>query len=155
MQKIDFSVGDEKTLQLYVTPEEAWENLANAVVLEAVADYRTASETLRRRPKNRNASQMKAEAECFFRSDEFTRFTTVPGDVILHLLENEQEEIKKQEELKKQEMMKKQEEMNERKRISGTVSAENGADRSPAGQNCRNTRLRRKMHFRAQPHTGR
>lgn len=89
MQKIGFSGGDEKTLQLYVTPEEAWENLANAVVAQAAEDYREGCRTLRRYPKNKGAFLLKAEAVEFFRSKYFSFFTAVPGEEILRLLEKE------------------------------------------------------------------
>lgn len=129
----------ELTEDSYVSPKKAWENLANAVVAQAAEDYRAASKVLRRHPNNNDANYIFWHAVNFFRSKYFSFFTQIPGEEILRLLEKEQEEIEK----------------NERERISRAVPEEDGPDRSPAGQDRRNTRVRRKVHFRSQPHTRR
>ena len=50
-----------------------WENLANAIILQAVKDYREARKKHKKRPKNEDAKLMIADCEAFFRSDWFAR----------------------------------------------------------------------------------
>ena len=45
-----------------------YENLANAIILQAVKDYRMALKCLKRNPMNRTALADKDEIERFFRS---------------------------------------------------------------------------------------
>ena len=68
---------------------EAYEELANAIVLRAVDDWRDAVKRLIRRPWNEKAMQRKKEAETFFHSDWFYELTGVEGSVILEKLEKE------------------------------------------------------------------
>lgn len=69
-----------------------YEKLANAVVLTAVKDYRDARKKLAKGRKNEAALQMKAECENFFKSDLFSIYTDIDGEMLLARLE--QEEIK-------------------------------------------------------------
>ena len=46
-----------------------YENLANAIILQAVKDYRMALKSLKANPRNRTAMADKDEIERFFRSD--------------------------------------------------------------------------------------
>ena len=45
-----------------------YENLANAIILQAVKDYRMALKSLKANSRNRTAQADKAEIERFFRS---------------------------------------------------------------------------------------
>ena len=45
-----------------------YENLANAIILQAVKDYRVALKSLKVNPRNRTAQADKDEIERFFRS---------------------------------------------------------------------------------------
>ena len=72
----------EKTAQGPVTPREAWENLANAIIVQAAEDYREACRALRRRPENLDAMYMKAEVSRFLRRQDISRLTGVPGELI-------------------------------------------------------------------------
>ena len=47
---------------------DPYENLANAVILQAVRDYRTALRALRMNPRNKAAQTEKESIERFFRS---------------------------------------------------------------------------------------
>lgn len=68
-----------------------YENLANAVVLQAVKDYRDAARKLSRGKKNIMAEQRKTECETFFKSQYFNVFTTLDGNALLSQLEKEVE----------------------------------------------------------------
>ena len=48
---------------------DPYENLAQAVILQAVKDYRTARKKLKYHPKNKDAKLMIEDCERFFRSD--------------------------------------------------------------------------------------
>ena len=69
---------------------DAYENLANAIVLQAVKDWRKAVKTLKKRPRYEAAKQMKEECERFFRFDWFEELTSVDGSVILRKLKQEE-----------------------------------------------------------------
>ena len=66
-----------------------YENLANAIVLQAVKDWRSAVRTLKKRPRYDPAKQMKNECEDFFLSDWFEALTSVDGRMILRKLKEE------------------------------------------------------------------
>jgi len=71
-----------------ISPYEA---LANAVVLQAVKDYRAAKRKLKRRPDNESAQRDLKECEIFFKSRHFNTFTDLDGKALLHRLEEEDE----------------------------------------------------------------
>ena len=68
---------------------DGYENLANAIVLQAVKDWRKAVKTLKKRPRYEAAKQMRDECERFFRSEWFEELTSVDGSVILRKLKQE------------------------------------------------------------------
>lgn len=68
-----------------------YDNLANAIVLLAVKDWREAVKTLKKRPRYAAAKQMKEECEAFFLSDWFEMLTSVDGRTILQKLKKEAE----------------------------------------------------------------
>lgn len=70
----------------YLKPEEA---LGNAVVLQAVKDYRDAVKKLSHGRKNAAAEDTKQECERFFKSSHFNIFTSLDGNVLLSQLEKE------------------------------------------------------------------
>ena len=69
-----------------ISPYEA---LGNAVVLQAVKDYREAVHKLSRGKKNTNAESTKQECERFFQSPYFNVFTQLDGKALLSQLEKE------------------------------------------------------------------
>lgn len=69
-----------------ISPYEA---LGNAVVLQAVKDYRDAVHKLSCGKKNTVAESMKQECEWFFRSQYFNLFTQLDGKALLSQLEKE------------------------------------------------------------------
>ena len=66
-----------------------YEVLGNAVVVQAVKDYRDAVSKISRGKKNTSAEQMKNECERFFKSSYFNLFTELDGKVLLSQLERE------------------------------------------------------------------
>ncbi len=68
---------------------ENYEKLANAIILQAVKDYRAAKKKLKKQPTKKDAEIMVKDTERFFRSDWFTAFTNVDGEVILRKLREE------------------------------------------------------------------
>lgn len=73
----------------YIDPYEA---LANAVVLQAVKDWRESAAKLSRGRNNINAQAMKDECERFFLSPYFNLFTELDGEMLLTKLKSEVEE---------------------------------------------------------------
>ena len=71
--------------------DKAWENLANAIVLQAVDDYRR----LLRGKRIHNDNNRKVTIEEFFLSEWFEILTQVDGQTILNRLQKEyQDECK-------------------------------------------------------------
>ena len=66
-----------------------YEALGNAVVLQAVKDYREAVHKLSRGKKNTIAESTKQECERFFKSPYFNVFTQLDGKSLLSQLEKE------------------------------------------------------------------
>ncbi|MGI5986231.1 MAG: hypothetical protein ACOX7O_10330 [Oscillospiraceae bacterium] len=63
-----------------------YENLANAIVLQAVKDYRVALKCLVDNPKNKMALADKHEVEHFFRSGWFSVLTSLDGEMLIRSL---------------------------------------------------------------------
>lgn len=68
---------------------DPFENLANAIILQAVKDYRTAWKKLKRNLKNKDAKLMVEDCERFFCSDWFGQLTSVDGKMLLKKLQEE------------------------------------------------------------------
>jgi len=69
---------------------EPCEDLANAIVMQAVKDWRKAVRTLKKRPRYEAAKQMRDDCEQFFQSDWFETLTSVDGSIILRKLRKEE-----------------------------------------------------------------
>ena len=65
---------------------EAYPNLANAIILHAVKDWRKAQRIMKRHPKSESAKFMIKDCEDFFRSDWFMTLTDADGEFILKKL---------------------------------------------------------------------
>ena len=70
--------------------KDPYENLANAVILQAVKDWRSAVRKLKKRPRYDPARQMKEECEQFFLSEWFGELTEVDGGYLLRKLRLEE-----------------------------------------------------------------
>ena len=69
--------------------EDPYERLANAIVLQAVSDYRVALKKLKAHPKNREAISEALEIEKFFRSSWYSILTDVDGEYLIRRLQDE------------------------------------------------------------------
>ena len=68
---------------------DAYENLANAIILLAVKDYRRALKLLSKNPHSRSAIAAVNEMERFFRSDWYEILTSVDGEMLIRKLREE------------------------------------------------------------------
>lgn len=67
-----------------------YENLANAIVIQAAKDYRKSLSRLSRNPKNSDALKRKRECERFFHSVWCRELTNIDPKYILETLKGEQ-----------------------------------------------------------------
>lgn len=68
---------------------ENWQDLANAIIIQAVKDHRRAQRVLKTHPRHIAAKKIKAETESFFRSDWYRALTNVDGEVLIKRLNSE------------------------------------------------------------------
>jgi hypothetical protein len=66
-----------------------YQNLANAIVLSAVTDYRKALHILSLYPKDKSAEFEKKQIEQFFRSGYYNLLTSVDGEMLISELNEE------------------------------------------------------------------
>ena len=66
-----------------------YQNLANAIVLSAVTDYRKALHILSLYPKDKAAKSEKKQIEQFFRSEYYKLLTSVDGEMLISKLNEE------------------------------------------------------------------
>ena len=66
---------------------DAYEGLANAIILQAVKDYRKAIKTLKKYPRYQPAKEVKAEVEGFFRSEWYRVLTNVDVEMLIRKLQ--------------------------------------------------------------------
>ena len=66
--------------------EDSYERLANAIILQAVTDYRTALKKIRKNPGNRDAIDEALRIERFFRSGWYSQLTSVDGEYLIRKL---------------------------------------------------------------------
>ena len=71
------------------TRTDPWQNLANAVVILAVQDYRAALTRLKYSPSDYRAKAAKDELERFFRSEWYCLLTDLDGAVIMEGVQRE------------------------------------------------------------------
>ena len=68
---------------------DPYEDLANAIVLLSVKDYRDALKKLMKYPRHESAKHTKAEVERFLRSDWYRELTAVEPEILLRKLKEE------------------------------------------------------------------
>ena len=71
---------------------DGYEELANAIILQAVKDYRAAHRRLKRYPDSAKAKKLAAEVEAFFHSTWYTQLTDVPPFYLIDRLKKEENE---------------------------------------------------------------
>ena len=69
-----------------------WENLANAIILTAVKDFRTEYKKLLKNPKSKAAATEVASLIRFFTSEYYSSLTSVDGEFLVRELKSEVEE---------------------------------------------------------------
>lgn len=69
--------------------EDPYERLANAIILQAVTDYRAALKRVRRSPKSKDAVDEALRIERFFRSAWYSQLTSVDGEYLIRRLRDE------------------------------------------------------------------
>lgn len=69
--------------------ENPYEALANAIVLQAVNDYRAALKKVKKNPNNREALDEALQIERFFRSQWYQVLTSVDGEYLINRLRRE------------------------------------------------------------------
>lgn len=68
---------------------DPYERLANAIIISAVRDYRSALKRLKKNPRSRDAMQEAMECERFFHSRWYSTLTAVDGDYLIDRLREE------------------------------------------------------------------
>ena len=68
---------------------EQYERLANAIIIQAAKDYRTAQKRLKRNPRNSLAQAEAESIERFFRSEWYRCLTEVDGETLIRKLKEE------------------------------------------------------------------
>lgn len=66
-----------------------YENLANAVIVQACDDYRAELKKIKKNPERREAIDAALRIERFFRSGWFGALTTVDGDFLIRRIREE------------------------------------------------------------------
>lgn len=65
-----------------------YENLANAIVVQAIQDYKSAKKVLRKNPNHIMAKRTVSDVERFFRSDWYRVLTGVDASWLMERIEN-------------------------------------------------------------------
>ena len=69
--------------------QQNWEDLAQAIILQAVEDYRKCRRLVRRKLNQFEAQKMIREVEAFFRSKWFKQLSDADGNIIFEQLKQE------------------------------------------------------------------
>lgn len=69
--------------------QKGYEDLANAIILQAIKDYRFALRVLHKRPNNRAAQYQAKDIERFFRSRWFEVLTSIDPEMLIKRLRAE------------------------------------------------------------------
>ena len=66
-----------------------WENFAQAIILQAVKDYRQALKLLRRKPESKRGQALEKEVRKFFQSYWFAHLTDIDSEFLIERLREE------------------------------------------------------------------
>ena len=69
--------------------EDPYERLANAIILQAVTDYRAALKRIKRKPEDRETIDEAMRVESFVRSGWHSQLTAVDGEYLIRRLQDE------------------------------------------------------------------
>ena len=70
-------------------PSDNWLSLAEAIIVQATKDYRTALRSLHMYPESTKQLRQKRELEAFFRSSWFQTLCDLDGKQLIWMLKNE------------------------------------------------------------------
>lgn len=77
---------EQQQTQIGIQPtEDGYVRLANAIILQAVKDYRDALQRLKKHPTNSTALSTKLDAEQFFHSDRFAMLTSIDPEMLIQM----------------------------------------------------------------------
>ncbi len=68
---------------------ECYEKLANAIIVTACQDYRKALKNLKKNPRHESSLRDKADVERFLRSRWYGELTSVDGETLIRMLNEE------------------------------------------------------------------
>ncbi len=71
---------------------KCYENLANAIVIQAVLDYKDVYRLLSKNPNDRMAQAEAKRLKAFFHSRYFRKLTSVDAEYLIRMIEKETEE---------------------------------------------------------------
>ena len=69
--------------------EDPYERFANAIILQAVTDYRVSLKKIKANPRNKDAVNEALQIEKFFRSGWYSVLTSVDGEYLIKRLQEE------------------------------------------------------------------
>ena len=69
--------------------KDCYENLANAIIIQAVNDYVKAIQALAKNKNNTKAKRIEAETLTFFYSQRFTALTDINPDTLINKIHKE------------------------------------------------------------------
>ena len=69
--------------------DDVFSNLANAILLQAVKDYRGALKKLKNYPYDFESNKVKLSVERFFRSKWYSELTNIDGKILIRKLRDE------------------------------------------------------------------
>jgi len=75
------------------TIQQSWEDLANAVILQAREDYLKVCNQLQRKPYDRKTEKERRSLETFFRSRWFATLSAIDGGELLKIMKNQRRSI--------------------------------------------------------------
>ena len=78
-----------KQEQVPVSLDDPFTELANAIILRAVSDYRCALHRLKKKPDSKKSATTKRECERFFRSGWYATLTDINGELLIRRLKEE------------------------------------------------------------------
>ena len=74
---------------------ECYQDLANAIIRQAIIDYKLATKVLKKNPRDEKSVIVKEECEAFFNSDYYKLLTSVDSKYLINNLERVNRNAKK------------------------------------------------------------
>lgn len=74
---------------------ECYQDLANAIIRQAIIDYKRATKVLKKNPRDEKSVKVKEECETFFNSDYYDLLTSIDSRYFIDNLERVNKNAKK------------------------------------------------------------